>query len=237
MRFRGTLAARVALLATVAVGLSVALMASAAYLTVRHQLVAALDHSLLERATSAARTPALSGLADREVPSWVFGAADVQIAVLTADRRIRSPRADPDAAVVELTEAELAVAQGRSPWSLRTAGTDGSQFRVCAVPGYDTATALILAQSLEPTEEALNRLGFVLALVGLLGVVAAGLAGWAVARNGLRPVRELTAEVEEIARTERSEEHTSELQSRQYLVCRLLLEKKQDTGTAAPLGV
>src|SRR3712207_7818032 len=26
----------------------------------------------------------------------------------------------------------------------------------------------------------------------------------------------------------RSEEHTSELQSRQYLVCRLLLEKKQD---------
>src|SRR3712207_7606730 len=29
------------------------------------------------------------------------------------------------------------------------------------------------------------------------------------------------------ALSERSEEHTSELQSRQYLVCRLLLEKKQ----------
>src|SRR3712207_8634711 len=29
----------------------------------------------------------------------------------------------------------------------------------------------------------------------------------------------------------RSEEHTSELQSRQYLVCRLLLEKKKDTQT------
>src|SRR3712207_8497066 len=29
----------------------------------------------------------------------------------------------------------------------------------------------------------------------------------------------------------RSEEHTSELQSRQYLVCRLLLEKKKRTGT------
>src|SRR3712207_8347449 len=29
---------------------------------------------------------------------------------------------------------------------------------------------------------------------------------------------------------ERSEEHTSELQSRQYLVCRLLLEKKKRTG-------
>src|SRR3712207_9352209 len=31
--------------------------------------------------------------------------------------------------------------------------------------------------------------------------------------------------------TGRSEEHTSELQSRQYLVCRLLLEKKKNTAT------
>src|SRR3712207_7192019 len=31
----------------------------------------------------------------------------------------------------------------------------------------------------------------------------------------------------------RSEEHTSELQSRQYLVCRLLLEKKKKTRTSS----
>src|SRR3712207_8780038 len=31
----------------------------------------------------------------------------------------------------------------------------------------------------------------------------------------------------------RSEEHTSELQSRQYLVCRLLLEKKKNTHSKA----
>src|SRR5258707_6487764 len=35
----------------------------------------------------------------------------------------------------------------------------------------------------------------------------------------------------------RSEEHTSELQSRQYLVCRLLLEKKKrNPQSAAPLS-
>src|SRR3712207_8484299 len=34
----------------------------------------------------------------------------------------------------------------------------------------------------------------------------------------------------------RSEEHTSELQSRQYLVCRLLLEKKTYTFTVSPLS-
>src|SRR3712207_9284621 len=40
-------------------------------------------------------------------------------------------------------------------------------------------------------------------------------------RGGARPRR----------RACRSEEHTSELQSRQYLVCRLLLEKKKKTST------
>src|SRR3712207_8372943 len=34
-----------------------------------------------------------------------------------------------------------------------------------------------------------------------------------------------------LARPSRSEEHTSELQSRQYLVCRLLLEKKNKTNS------
>src|SRR3712207_8163568 len=32
----------------------------------------------------------------------------------------------------------------------------------------------------------------------------------------------------------RSEEHTSELQSRQYLVCRLLLDKKTNTSSSPP---
>src|SRR5476651_2902348 len=35
----------------------------------------------------------------------------------------------------------------------------------------------------------------------------------------------------DLTRMPRSEEHTSELQSRQYLVCRLLLEKKKNTKT------
>src|SRR3712207_8091551 len=47
---------------------------------------------------------------------------------------------------------------------------------------------------------------------------------------GLRPLdrAEQRDLVEQVGLDElRSEEHTSELQSRQYLVCRLLLEKKQ----------
>ena len=63
--------------------------------------------------------------------------------------------------------------------------------------------ALVLAQSLEPTDRMLDRLGLVMLLFGLAGMITAGLAGWAVARNGLRPVRRLTTAVEDIARTER----------------------------------
>src|SRR3712207_7951947 len=51
----------------------------------------------------------------------------------------------------------------------------------------------------------------------------------------VRPARDLLAErnalhrapAHQLERDLRSEEHTSELQSRQYLVCRLLLEKKK----------
>src|SRR3712207_7838740 len=51
-------------------------------------------------------------------------------------------------------------------------------------------------------------------LLSMLGAAA----GLALAVWGVRAVRTLP---------QRSEEHTSELQSRQYLVCRLLLEKKK----------
>src|SRR3712207_8215385 len=37
----------------------------------------------------------------------------------------------------------------------------------------------------------------------------------------------LSMQADDVAPNRRSEEHTSELQSRQYLVCRLLLEKKK----------
>src|SRR3712207_8560505 len=47
-------------------------------------------------------------------------------------------------------------------------------------------------------------------------------------RQGLDPGRE--------PGKARSEEHTSELQSRQYLVCRLLLEKKQKRARRFRLG-
>src|SRR3712207_8501530 len=46
------------------------------------------------------------------------------------------------------------------------------------------------------------------------------------ARRGAQSLSAFSSELDKML-SERSEEHTSELQSRQYLVCRLLLEKKR----------
>src|SRR3712207_8529075 len=58
-------------------------------------------------------------------------------------------------------------------------------------------------------------------------VVGAGYTGTEVAAQGVLQTAELTRHRPGLDPRWRSEEHTSELQSRQYLVCRLLLEKKE----------
>src|SRR5438552_10044105 len=60
----------------------------------------------------------------------------------------------------------------------------------------------------------------------------------AVGRLGRRAPEEIDAEIEiMIARRDgRSEEHTSELQSPDHLVCRLLLEKKNRTDKTLQVG-
>src|SRR3712207_7523548 len=55
--------------------------------------------------------------------------------------------------------------------------------------------------------------------------LALALLAWEVRRGAPYPI--LTLAVNALCWLSRSEEHTSELQSRQYLVCRLLLEKKK----------
>src|SRR3712207_7726522 len=72
----------------------------------------------------------------------------------------------------------------------------------------------------------LPRLALGDALVG--AVDPQGLAGGRGVGDAVgRPGRVLLAQFAAEPAAARSEEHTSELQSRQYLVCRLLLEKKK----------
>ncbi len=201
--YRRSLASRVTLLTTMAVGLSVAFVALGAYLTVRMQTQSTLDSSLVVRAETAAKQSAFTITTNTGA---VFNAAalganagDVRIVIIDSNGDAQGLGPGPD---IQPGAPDFAVLERHAGQAFRTVLVDGLHYRVVTVP-TDSGGALMLAQSLESQDQVLGRLGLVMLLFGLAGMIAAGLAGWAVARNGLRPVRLLTESVEEIARTER----------------------------------
>ncbi|HYF73392.1 MAG TPA: HAMP domain-containing sensor histidine kinase [Nocardioides sp.] len=196
--YRRSLASRVTLLTTIAVGLTVAFVAAGAYLTVRMQMQATLDDSLLDRAHSASL--ALCD-ADVDVPPEYLGTANTWVVCFTGTSAVvRS--AQKHLPSITLGQPELDVIRGDDSRSVRTIiGSDDTRWRVVALHRASGQT-MVLAQSLESEQTVLRKLGLVMFLFGVAGIIAAGMAGWGVARNGLRPVRRLTSSVEHIARTE-----------------------------------
>jgi len=201
--YRRSLASRVTVLTTMAVLLTVVLLALGAYLTARVQLQQQLDESLLNRAKLVSTYDVLETL---KLPEVSAGAADVRVAVMqiTGDGvLLRASAGDPDTESLKVGRPEIQVAAGDAEESVRTIRGAPGAFRVVAVPVPDEPdTAVVLAQSLEEQSRVLSKLGLVMGVLGLLGVMVAAVAGWAVTTNGLRPVRRLTARVEEVARTE-----------------------------------
>ncbi|MFD4676972.1 ATP-binding protein [Lentzea sp. NPDC058450] len=74
------------------------------------------------------------------------------------------------------------------------------QYRVWSVPGRDGVVQV--ARDAEGIESTLAELGLLHAAVGFIGVLAAAALGSSVARTALRPVDDLTAGAEEVARTQ-----------------------------------
>ena len=198
--YRRSLASRVILLTTVAVGVAVAVVALGAYVTARVQMQRTLDDSLLERAQAAASSPAtLVQARQNGIESWALGAADVRLGILFDNGTGSFLDTGAD---VNLGRQELAVARGQSDHSERTILIGGERYRVVAVPTSQGGLAVVIAQPLADQDRILSRLGWVSVGFGTAGVLVAALAGWAVANTGLRPVRRLTSSVEDIARTE-----------------------------------
>jgi two-component system sensor histidine kinase MprB len=202
MHYRRSLASRVTLLTTMAVGVAVAFVALGAFFTVRVQMQRTLDSSMLERAKAVAATVQeveVRGTA-YQLPTWLLGASDVRVYLVTEDGIVYSVGR---AGSLPFGTPEFEVAAGDRASAVRTITYAGQRFRAASWPTVgDDGRAIVLVQSLGPQESVLKRLGLVMLLLGGAGVIGAGAAGWAVARNGLRPVRKLTLAAEEIARTE-----------------------------------
>ncbi len=196
---RMSMAARISLLAACAVGLSVSVASLAAYVSLRDQLHARLDTSLLARASAASETGIVKEATLNDIPADFLGAADLRMFILYADGTVL-PRQSASW-IAPVSSAELKVASGLQRHSLRTIDKDGIESRAATVPA-GPGTALMFVQSSEPIERTLDRMGLVLFLVGVGGIVVAALMGLAVARSALVPVRRLSAAAEHIARTE-----------------------------------
>ncbi|NKQ58416.1 HAMP domain-containing protein [Amycolatopsis sp. K13G38] len=191
---RMSLRARVTLLAAACVAGVMALVSIGAYVTVYNNLYQQVDDNLATRAVAAMQTPQVrQGL--QEFPGAFLTTADIEIGLLDSSGLLQYP---PGGKRPPAGHEELAVARGTASSSLRT--DTATDTRVIALQ-YAPGQALVLAQSLGSTKQALNQLAAVLALIGGGGIVIAALAGTAVARTGLRPVERLTSATEHIART------------------------------------
>ena len=195
---RFSLRTRIGILAALVAALAVVLVSLAAFLIVRSNILATLDSNLYQRAVAAAQ----SELADPQqlatIPPEVLGAGDIRIALLAANNLAQSAEGAASAPPIALPELE--VARGLSPSSVRTASIGTDPYRVVAVQA-GPGRALVMGQRLDPTQQVLTKLAFALPVVGVVGVVLAGVAGIAVARTGLRPVQRLTSATERVAST------------------------------------
>src|SRR3712207_7494763 len=90
----------------------------------------------------------------------------------------------------------------------------------------DTATTEIYTLSLHDALPICVRVALAVGVEGRRRRVEGRLGGERIAMSIRLQSRQANGAVM-VALLDRSEEHTSELQSRQYLVCRLLLEKKK----------
>ena len=196
---RMSLALRVAVLTTTAVAVTLSVVSAVAFVTVRAEFETSQDDSMIRRANAAVN----KGILDSPVSSQAVAALayiGIQPFVVQAGRLLAYPDSRDNEYSKLKGYQELEVSNGQRKYSARTVMLQGVPHRVVAVPA-GRGQAFVLVQSMESTRDALERLKIILLLASLAGVALAGLAGWGVATNGLRPVRRLTAATERVART------------------------------------
>ncbi|WP_086009046.1 HAMP domain-containing sensor histidine kinase [Nocardia brevicatena] len=196
---------RVTLLAASVVAIAVAVTSIAAYAMVARALYNAVDAQL--RARSATMISGdIDNMAFQSLGVATLFSNDIGVALIYPFS-VSSPEATepgslpvympPQPTKPPIGTEEIEVAEGERAWSLRTYNNQ----RVLA-RRMDSGVTLVISQRLEPTREVLDRLAWLLFVVGGCGVVLAAAAGTAVGRTGLRPIARLTAATERIARTD-----------------------------------
>jgi two-component system sensor histidine kinase MprB len=189
-----SLRSRVILLTAICVAGAVALASIGAFIVVSSNLYNQVESSVQSTATNAVDTiHRYQGSDTTLVP---VGSKDLIVAEFSITGEVRSNNATLP--LPKLTADEQKYLRQDGCTAVRKDIATDNQVMVCNVgPGV----ALLVAQSLKPTEQLLQKLALVLVFVGIGGVLVAALAGTAVAQGGLRPVARLRQATEHVTAT------------------------------------
>jgi signal transduction histidine kinase len=201
-RQRLGLQTRFTLVAAGAVAATALAITAVAFLAIRTDLENQIQQQLTARAASVEH--AADQLHGHIPDGWVpphsnrFGANTAYTQVITASGGVWT--AGGNTGVLSPDAADLAVARGDSAAFFANRTVGGTRSAVLTTP-LAPGLALQVAESLSTTDVEVANVGATLAVLSAIGIMAATVLGWAVARAGLAPVARL-AGVTELARGE-----------------------------------
>ncbi|AUG79726.1 histidine kinase [Kitasatospora sp. MMS16-BH015] len=194
-RRRRPLRTRLALATSAAVALVTLGICAAGFTVIRYELVHQLDLNLTQHAT-------LTKQQHRgEPPQTVSGECGFLAAPACTQIVPASPAAEPRTPYpLPVTPATREVAAGQRSGYYSEITVAGHPARMLTTP-FAPGQAVQVALRSDTVRQGVTQAGELMALVAGLGILAAGLLGYAVARAGLAPVARLTATAERIAAT------------------------------------
>ena len=211
MRIRLTLKARFILVAGGAVAAVALAITAVAFLAIRTDLQNQVRQEVAARADSVRH---LAAHYHGHIPNGWVPARSAGFGILTYTQVVTETGAvwapKGDLGLLTPSPAAIEVARVGSAGSAGAAETGDSFYSVARINGTRAEVlteplapglAIQVAEPLTATDQEVATVGATLALLSAVGVVAATLLGWAVARAGLAPVARLASVAEEVALT------------------------------------
>jgi two-component system sensor histidine kinase MprB len=205
---------RLLLAGTAAVAIAILLALGTAFAVVRAELRGQVDESLervvssrgedvlFMRAVVAEQLPApgaVGFLRQSLTPADQPLSNKVRYLQLIVGDKVIAPAGGPPQLATDERARELSTTGEGEYFSDQTLD-DGSHARVFT-RALEPGVVIQAAQAVDDQDEAINRLGWILAIVGIGGVGMAGGLGLVVTRTATRPVRDLSEAAEHVART------------------------------------
>jgi two-component system sensor histidine kinase MprB len=212
VRIRLTLKARFILVAGGAVAAVALAITAVAFLAIRTDLQNQVREEVAARAESVRHQASQyhGHIPNGWVPAHSDGFGHIYTQIITESGAVWAPQGDVGLLIPSAAAIEVARGAGGSAGAAGAGGTAGSFYSVARInhtramvltEHFAPGLAMQVAEPLTTTDQDVATVGATLALLSAVGVIAATLLGWAVARAGLAPVARLATVAEEVTLT------------------------------------